>query len=62
MRITVKHMRRAGLCAAQCRKQFLQKGLNWSAFLSEGIEEEDLIKHFGDNAIVMECLENLDGR
>jgi hypothetical protein len=33
----MKHIRSANLCAGGARRWFKSRGLNWSAFLSDGI-------------------------
>lgn len=43
MKITMRQVREAGLCARGARRFAEKYGLDWQKFLSEGIEAEELI-------------------
>ncbi len=40
--VTMAHIRAAGLCARGARAWFAQHGLDWSAFIAQGIDAERL--------------------
>lgn len=44
LRVHMRHVRAAKLCAGGARRWFAMRGLNWTEFLAEGIPAKELLK------------------
>lgn len=62
MKVKMDHMRRLGYCARGVREFFSHHGLDYSKFLEEGIDSEELLRVGGDNQMVLDVVEVANGQ
>lgn len=55
--VRMEHVRRCGYCAAGVRDYFARFGIDYTAFIMNGIDADDLLRLTNNDALAQEVVE-----